>query len=150
MLTFDPRTTPTTGQWQVNDNNSQRSASSDGTEPVADSAVTVTLSSTGLSQATQQSNNKDIDESGLPSTVQQSLKMVRALKRQLAEKMAELLALANDKQLTPQQRQARMAALQSAINGINAALIIATNALAKAMKDLSPEQVLKASALAAK
>ncbi|EIK95056.1 hypothetical protein PMM47T1_18925 [Pseudomonas sp. M47T1] len=151
MLTFDPRTTPTTGQWQIHDNNPQPAASHDGTEPAADSAVSVTLSAAGMSQATQQSNNKDIEDSGLPPTLQQTLKIIRQLKKQLADKMAELQALASDKNLTAQQRQARMAALQTAINAINAAMIIATASLAKSMKELnlSPEQVIKVGALAA-
>ncbi|WP_455923630.1 hypothetical protein [Pseudomonas putida] len=152
MLTFDPRTTPTTAQWQVHDTHAQAAASDDGTEPVANPAVTVTLSSPGMSQAAQQSNNKDIEDSGLPASIQETLKMIRELKKQLAEKMAELQALANDKDVPAQQRQARMAALQSAINAINAAMIVAMSSLAQAMKDqnLSPEQVLKAGALAAK
>ncbi len=152
MLTFDPTKTPTTGQWQIHDTQAQTTASNDGTGPVGSSAVKVTLSAAGLSQSVQQSNNKDIEDSGLPPTIQQTLKMIRELKKQLAEKMAELQALANNKNLSPQQRQARIAALQSAINGINAALVTATAALGKAMKDqhLSAEQVLKAGALAAK
>jgi len=152
MLTFDPRNTPTTSQWQIHDSNPQPAASNDGTEPAATPAVSVTLSAVGVSKAARQSNNKDIEESGLPPTIQQTLKMIRELKKQLAEKIAELQALVNDKDLPAQQRQARMAALQSAINAINAALLVATNSLGQAMKDqnLSPEQVIQAGALAAK
>jgi hypothetical protein len=152
MLTFDPRTTPTTAQWQIHDTQSQATASDDGTEPLANPAVTVTLSSPGMSKAAQQSNNKDIEDSGLPAGIQETLKMIRQLKKELAQKMAELQALANDKDLPPQQRQARMAALQSAINAINAAMIVAMSSLAQSMKDqnLSPEQVVKVGALAAK
>jgi len=150
MLTFDPLGTRTSAQWQIHDNTTEPASSNDGTGPVASAAVHVTLSGAGLTRAAAESNNQDIEDSGLPDGVQQALKMIRALKKQLEEKRAELQAVMNDQHLDPQQRQARVAALQNAIAGLNAALVSANVSLAKAMKDLdlSPEQVLKAGTLA--
>jgi hypothetical protein len=112
--------------------------------------VKVSLSGAGQSKSSAaQGANSDIEESGLPENIQQLLKMIRKLQQQIAEKMAEMQAVLADKHLTPEQTKARLGSLQAALAGLNAGLLTANNALAKAMKTsgLSPEQVLKAASL---
>ena len=112
--------------------------------------VKVSLSGAGQSKASAaKGSDNDIEESGLPENIQQLLKMIRKLQQQIAEKMAEMQAVMADKHLTPEQTKARLGSLQAALAGLNAGLLTANNALAKAMKTsgLSPEQVLKAASL---
>ncbi|VVO41247.1 hypothetical protein [Pseudomonas fluorescens] len=114
--------------------------------------VTVTISGAALQKAagTGKTANSDIEESGLPDNIQQILKMIRLLKQQIAEKLGEMQAVMADRSLTPEQAQARVANLQTALGGLNAGLITANASLAKAMKDsgLSAEAVMKAMSLA--
>src|SRR5690606_3162760 len=74
----------------------------------------VSLSELGRSlSAKAEKKNQDIDESGLPDSIKQLLKMIRALKAQIAAKEAELKALMADQNLAPEARQAQLEALQS-------------------------------------
>lgn len=107
--------------------------------------VQVTLSDIGLkisAGGTQKSSNSDIDDSSLPDSVKNLLKMIRKLQQQLAEKRAELQAVMSDKRMRPEQLQARLSALQSEIASLSAGLISANGALTKALKDLSSDQVM--------
>lgn len=114
--------------------------------------VTVTISGAALQKAADASKtaNSDIEESGLPDNIQQILKMIRLLKQQIAEKLAEMQAVMADKSLTPEQAQARVGNLQTALGSLNAGLMTANASLVKAMKDsgLSAEAVMKAASLA--
>lgn len=110
--------------------------------------VTVTISAAAFkAAAAPKSANADIDDSGLDDNVKQVLKMIRQLKQQIAEKMAELQAIAADKSLTPEQAQARIANVQGAISSLQAGLLTAQTSLAKAMKTMSADAVLKAASL---
>jgi PIN domain nuclease of toxin-antitoxin system len=113
--------------------------------------VSVTISGVALQKAAQANKtvNSDIEESGLPDNIQQILKMIRLLQQQIAEKMAEMQAVMTDKSLTPEQAQARLANLQTALGGLNAGLMMANASLAKAMKEsgLSAEDMMKAVSL---
>lgn len=73
----------------------------------AEPGLKVTLSAEGLMRSKTESKNSDIDESGLPDTVKQLLKMIRELKAQLAEKMAELQALMAQSDMDDETGQAR-------------------------------------------
>ncbi|WP_347905081.1 hypothetical protein [Pseudomonas purpurea] len=118
--------------------------------PVLAEGIKVSLSGTGLNKSSGAGGaDSDIEESGLPDNIQQILKMIRKLQRQLAEKMAELQAVMADKSLSPEQMRAKVGALQSAITGISGGLITANASLAKAMKQagLSADQVMKAASL---
>ncbi|MCK6187639.1 MULTISPECIES: hypothetical protein [unclassified Pseudomonas] len=110
--------------------------------------VTVTISAAAFkAAAAPKSANADIDDSGLDDNVKQVLKMIRQLKQQIAEKMAELQAIAADKSLTPEQAQARIANVQGAISSLQAGLLTAQTSLAKAMKTMSADAALKAASL---
>ncbi len=98
--------------------------------------VEVSISSLGLKKSAQSStDNSDIEESGLPDQVQQTLKRIRELKQQLAEKMAELQALMSDQNMNPETKEAKAASLQIAIGMLSAGIMAANAALAKSVKD---------------
>jgi hypothetical protein len=117
--------------------------------PVAAEGIRVSLSGAGIKKAAEFGANRDIEESGLPENIQQILKMIRKLKQQIAEKMAQIQAVMADRRLTPEQARAKAGTLQSAIATLTSGLITANGALSKAMKvaGLSPEQLLKAASL---
>ncbi|WP_223413906.1 MULTISPECIES: hypothetical protein [unclassified Pseudomonas] len=122
------------------------------TSPVAE-GIKVSLSGAGLTKAaSSHGDNKDIEESGLPENIQQILKMIRRLQKQIAEKVALMQAVMADKRLSAEERRAKLGALQAAIGTLNGGLITANMALSKAMtqSNLTPEQVLKTASLAMK
>ena len=108
----------------------------------------VTLSELGKARAA--AKNDDIDEAELPDNIKEILKMIRALRQQIAEKKAELQALATDTTLNPELRQARIEALQGELTSLQAALSGAQASLVAALKDkrLSDDQRMQASSLA--
>ncbi|SDG83614.1 hypothetical protein SAMN05216588_101128 [Pseudomonas flavescens] len=124
--------------------------SADG-EVVQQEGVRVTLSADGLARAanTDKEKSKDIDDSNLPDVVKQILKMIRQLKAQLAEKMAELQAMMTDQSLAPEARQAQAQALQTEVGSISSALSGANAQLAKVMREqgVSSEQGAAVAAL---
>ncbi|TFW45396.1 hypothetical protein PspCFBP13506_04430 [Pseudomonas sp. CFBP13506] len=122
-----------------------------GVAEVAKPGVSVTISGAAMkAAAAQKTSNNDIDDSGLADNVKQLLKMIRDIKKQIAEKQAEMAAVMADKNLSPEQARARLAGLQSALSGLQAGLTSAQASLAKAMKDMSAGDAIKASGLAMK
>jgi hypothetical protein len=116
--------------------------------PATGEGVKVSISPDGFKAAgAAKSANADIDDSGLDDNVKQVLKMIRQLKQQIAEKLAELQAIAADKSLTPEEVQAKVANVQGAISSLQAGLMTAQISLAKAMKTMSADQALKAASL---
>lgn len=109
------------------------------TEPAG---VKVSLSATGLARSKAEAKNSDIDESDLPATIKQLLKLIRELKAQLAEKMAELQALMAQQNLDAETRQARAQALQTEVGSLSGALSSANAQLVKVIREegLSAEQ----------
>jgi hypothetical protein len=127
------------------------SAKAETTTPVE--GIKVSLSAAGMDKATGKDKpNRDIEESGLPNNVQETLKRIRELKQQIAEKMAEMQALMSDPSLTPEMKQSRVGALQTTLATLNAGLMTANNALTKAIKDsgLSKNQSTQAATLSMK
>ena len=111
--------------------------------------VTVTISAAAFKAAgVEQRSNADIDDSGLEDSVKQVLKMIRQLKQQIAEKQAELAAVAADNTLSPEEARAKASALQTEIGSLQAGLMSAQTSLAKAMKGMSAEDSMKAASLA--
>lgn len=113
--------------------------------PSASEGVRVNLSTAGLQASKSSSRDKDIDESGLPQTIQQAMKMVRKLQQQLAEKMQQLQAVMRDDSLSPDEMRQKVSSLQGEISTLTGALTTANVTLAKAIKqqNLSLEQVAK-------
>ncbi|NER61245.1 hypothetical protein G3435_17280 [Pseudomonas sp. MAFF212428] len=112
--------------------------------PTASEGVRVNLSAGGM-RASKSNGDKDIEESGLPDTIQKMLKMIRKLQKELAEKMEQLNAVMRDDSLSPEEMRQRVSSLQGEITTLAGALTTANAALAKAMKQqsLSPDQVAK-------
>ena len=76
--------------------------------------------------------------------------MIREIKKQIAEKQAEMSALMADKNLSPDQLRARLSGLQSALSALQASLNGAQASLTKVMKDMTPDDAAKTAALAMK
>jgi len=111
----------------------------------------VSLSELGRSlSAKTEKKNQDIDESGLPDSIKQLLKMIRELKAQIAAKEAELKALMADQNLAQEARQVQLEALQSELAILNGAWASANANLIKQLQKqgLSDEQMLTATTLA--
>jgi len=111
----------------------------------------VSLSELGRSlSAKTEKKNQDIDESGLPDSIKQLLKMIRELKAQIAAKEAELKALMADQNLAQEARQVQLEALQSELAMHNGAWASANANLIKQLQKqgLSDEQMLTATTLA--
>ena len=100
--------------------------------------------------ADEKTSNSDIDDSGLSDNIKNLLKMIRQIKKQIAEKQAEMAAVMADKTLSPEQARARLSGLQSALSALQASLTGAQASLSKAMKDMSAGDAAKAASLAMK
>ena len=108
----------------------------------------VTLSDLGRVRAT--AKNDDIDEADLPDNIKEILKLIRALRQQIAEKQAELQALMTASGVDPQLQQMRVEALRSELSSLQGALSTAQASLVDALKDkrLSDDQRMQAASLA--
>jgi hypothetical protein len=118
--------------------------------PKATEGVKVTISGAGMGASKAESENSDIDNSSLSDSVKQLLKMIRQIKKQIAEKMAELAAIMADNSMTKEARMARAANVQTALTSLQAGLTLAQTSLVKAMKDESPSAQLEAMSLASR
>jgi hypothetical protein len=78
-------------------------------------AVKVNLSSAGKAASSASSRNSDIEQSGLPESVQKILKAVRELQRNIQETMDQLQKVLSDKSLTYDERQTKATALQTVL-----------------------------------
>ncbi|MDH4568625.1 hypothetical protein E8E95_18225 [Pseudomonas sp. BN414] len=105
--------------------------------------IRVSLSELGKARAAQK--NDDIDQSNLPDGIKELLKLIRALKAQIAERQAELQAIAADQSLDEENRLQRLEALRGELASLQGALSSANLNLAKATRDagLSDEQSLE-------
>lgn len=124
-------------------------ARADGIEPSEQDVrdgVRVTLSELGLRAVVE---HDDIDEADLPDNIQEILKMIRALRQQIAEKQAEVQALMAESDGTPEVRQMRLEALRSELSSLQGALSNALAGLVEALKDkrLSDGQRMQAVSL---
>ncbi|HCN45669.1 MAG TPA: hypothetical protein DIT18_08445 [Pseudomonas sp.] len=118
---------------------------------VASEGVKVNLSLKGLEVASKQQGDADIDESGLPESVRQLLKMIRKLQKELAEANRQLQALMQDRSLDPVEMLKKTAALQARVSALSASLNTVNFGLVRAMSqaNLTPDQVGKAMKLLA-
>lgn len=115
--------------------------------------VKVTISGAALKAASaSKSENSDIEDSGLPENIQSILKMIRAIKKKIAEQMAKLQAIMTNRSLSPEQARSQSMALQAEVAGLNASLTSANNSLNKALQEsgASSESIVKAASLAMK
>ncbi|WP_220813359.1 hypothetical protein [Pseudomonas paralcaligenes] len=103
-----------------------------------------------LSRTRASAKNEDVDEAELPDNIKEIVKLIRALRQQIAEKQAELQALAADGDMDPELRQVKAEALRSELATLQSALTSAQFELADALKDkrLSDDQRMQALKLA--
>lgn len=112
----------------------------------------VTLSELGQARSASAQKHNDIDDSELPQTIKQILKMIRELKAQIAAKQAELKALLADSSLDAQARRVQAEAIQGELSSLNGALASANANLIQIMREqgLSSEQMQLVATLAMK
>lgn len=103
-----------------------------------------------LGQARASAKNEDIDEAELPDNIKEILKLIRALRQQIAEKQAALQALLAQTGMDADARQMHADALHSELISLQAALSGAQASLVNALRDkrLSDDQCLQAASLA--
>lgn len=118
--------------------------------PTLVEGVKVSLSGASIDKAASVGGeNSDIDDSGLPENIQQLLKMIRKLQKQIAEKKALIEAVMADKRLSYEEKINKLAALRGAIAALNSGLITANLALSKVVgqSGLTADQNLKVGSL---
>ncbi|MNQ60218.1 hypothetical protein D3C85_744900 [compost metagenome] len=109
--------------------------------------IRVSLSELGKARAAQK--NDDIDQSSLPDGIKELLKLIRAIKAQIAERQAELEAIAADRGLDEETRLQRLEAVRSELASLHSALTRANLNLAQAIREarLSDDQALEVNKL---
>jgi hypothetical protein len=109
----------------------------------------VSLSALGKVHSAAAQKNRDIDESSLPDTIKQVLRMIRALKAQIVQKKVELTALMADQGLDADTRRMRIEALQGDLASLPGAFSSATAMLLKTVREqgLSAQQMQEVATL---
>jgi len=118
--------------------------------PTLVEGVKVSLSGASIEKAASVGGeNSDIDDSGLPENIQQLLKMIRKLQKQIAEKKALIEAIMADKRLSNEEKIIKVASLRGAIAALNTGLITANLALSKVVgqSGLTADQNMKVGSL---
>jgi hypothetical protein len=118
--------------------------------PTLVEGVKVSLSGASIEKsASVGGENRDIEDSGLPENIQQLLKMIRKLQKQIAEKKALIEAVMADKRLSNEEKIIKTAALRGAIAALNTGLITANLALSKVVgqSGLTADQNMKVGSL---
>jgi hypothetical protein len=130
--------------------NTRDPASSEEATPTLVEGVKVSLSGASIEKsAGAGGDNRDIEESGLPENIQQLLKMIRKLQKEIAEKKALIEAVMADKRLSNEEKIIKVASLRGAIAALNTGLITANLALSKVVgqSGLTADQNMKVGSL---
>ncbi|WP_095111803.1 hypothetical protein [Pseudomonas sp. Irchel 3H7] len=133
--------------------NARDPGSSGEATPTLVEGVKVSLSGASIEKAASTGGeNSDIEDSGLPENIQQLLKMIRKLQKQIAEKKALIEAVMADKRLSNEEKIIKVAALRGAIAALNTGLITANLALSKVVgqSGLTADQNMKVGSLLTK
>lgn len=133
--------------------NAREAGSTEEATPTLVEGVKVSLSGASIEKAASVGGeNSDIEDSGLPENIQQLLKMIRKLQKQIAEKKALIEAVMTDKRLSNEEKINKLAALRGAIAALNTGLITANLALSKVVgqSGLTSDQNLKVGSLLTK
>lgn len=113
-------------------------AQADGTERQESAAgVVLHISPAGTRQARASQKNQDIDDSDLPDTIKDLLKMIRELKAQLQERTQALQRLMADTSLSDEERSQQAQQLQAEVTTLSGALATAMGQLTKAIKEVN-------------
>lgn len=128
---YTPRITDRHGaaatQTQADDTGTERQESAAG--------VVLHISPAGTRQARASQKNQDIDDSDLPDTIKDLLKMIRELKAQLQERTQTLQQLMADTSLSDEERSQQAQQLQAEVTALSGALATAMGQLTKAIKE---------------
>lgn len=105
----------------------------------------IRVSLSDLGKAGKAQDNEDIEKSSLPDGIKELLKMIRELKAQIAERRAELEAVAADRTLDDETRAQRLEALRNQLQSLQGALSSANANLARLVREagLSDEQSIE-------
>ncbi|RMT73560.1 Methyl-accepting chemotaxis protein [Pseudomonas savastanoi pv. nerii] len=120
---------------------SQASESSVETPAGEAKGVEVNLSSAGKAAAASSSRNADIEQSGLPASVQKILKAIRELQRRI-----EIQKALKDPSLSPEERRTKAAALQTVLTTLQAQVSNSTVDLSSLMNSLNSSDADKTKA----
>ncbi|MCF8985428.1 chemotaxis protein [Pseudomonas syringae] len=107
--------------------------------------VQVNLSAEGKAAASS-SRNADIEQSGLPASVQKILKAIRELQRRIEETMEQIQKALNDPSLSPEERRTKAAALQTVLSTLQAQVSNSTADLSSLMNSLGSSDADKTKA----
>ncbi len=113
-------------------------ARADGTDTERQESATgvvLHLSPAGIKQAQASQKNQDIDDSDLPDTIKDLLKMIRELKAKVQERTQALQQLMADTSLSDEERSLQTQQLQAEIATLSGALATAMGQLTKAIKE---------------
>ncbi|MBX8500553.1 chemotaxis protein [Pseudomonas cichorii] len=120
---------------------------SDTVVPVKETkGIEVNLSSAGKAAASSSSKNSDIEQSGLPESVQKILKAIRELQKKIAETMEKIQEVLNDKTLSYDERQTRATALQTVLGMLQRQVSNSTADMATLMNQLQASDADKVKA----
>lgn len=94
--------------------------------------------------------NQSIDDSELPDSVKNLLRMIRELRERLAKLSQELQEVQADRTMNPDVKRTRLLQIQAQMSAMNGAILMATRKLASLMRDLKldKEQQMSAGMLA--
>ncbi|KPB68740.1 chemotaxis protein [Pseudomonas cannabina] len=108
--------------------------------------IEVNLSAEGRAAASSGSRDSDIEQSGLPSSVQKILKSIRELQRKMEETTDQIQKVLADRSLTPEERQTKVGALQTVLGTLQAQMSSSTADLSSLMNSLGSSDSDKTSA----
>lgn len=104
--------------------------------PAASEGVKVDLSAAGRAAASSSSKDADIEQSGLPASVQKLLKAIRELQRQIAELTLQIQQALKDPSLTDEERKSKAAGLQAVMSMLQAQISTSSDDLSTLMNRL--------------
>ncbi|MBX8484987.1 chemotaxis protein [Pseudomonas cichorii] len=108
--------------------------------------IQVDLSSAGKAAASSSSKNSDIEQSGLPESVQKILKAIRELQKKIAETLEKIQEVLNDKTLSYDERQTRATALQTVLGMLQRQVSNSTADMANLMNQMQASDADKVKA----
>ncbi|MBX8477728.1 chemotaxis protein [Pseudomonas cichorii] len=122
-------------------------AQSETVAPVKETkGIQVDLSSAGKAAASSSSKNSDIEQSGLPESVQKILKAIRELQKKIAETLDKIQEVLNDKTLSYDERQTRATALQTVLGMLQRQVSNSTADMANLMNQMQASDADKVKA----
>ncbi|RMQ41659.1 hypothetical protein ALQ04_00525 [Pseudomonas cichorii] len=108
--------------------------------------IEVELSSAGKAAASSSSRNSDIEQSGLPESVQKILKAVRELQRKIQETLEKIQDVLKDRSLSHEERQTRATALQTVLGMLQRQVSNSTADMANLMNQMQASDADKVKA----